>query len=304
MRQEAYKTLDPVKQFDASSAELIQNVYDSLLEYDYLTRPYRMVPNLLAKMPELSADGLTYSFELRSDVRFVDDPCFPGGKGRPLVTDDVIYSLKRFAHGTLNVKSYTLWQGAVQGMDEFREQTQKGADMNKLDIAGIKKIDDRKFTITLTKANPLALFPLAATQTSIVPREAVEKYGDQFEQHPVGTGPFKIKTLQRRGVTILEKNPNYHGVYPSEGEPASRTTRASTCAPSTSASTRSTRPRCSPRSTGASTSRIRSSARTRPCAKPSPTRSTSPPCSRSSRAAAASRSRPSCRRTSRAASAT
>jgi ABC-type transport system substrate-binding protein len=220
MRQEAYKSLDPVKQFDSASAELIQNVYDSLLEYDYLARPYRMVPNLLAKMPELSADGLTYSFELRSDVRFIDDPCFPGGKGRPLVTDDVIYSLKRFADARLNIKSYTLWQGAVQGMNEFREQTQKGADMLKLDIAGIKKIDDHKFTITLTQKNPLALFPLAATQTAIVAREAVEKYGAEFEQHPVGTGPFKIKTLQRRGVTILEKNPNYHGVYPSEGEPS------------------------------------------------------------------------------------
>lgn len=219
LRSSAHKSLDPVKQFDAASAELISNVYDSLLEYHYLKRPYELVPNLLTKLPELSGDGLTYSFELRSDVKFIDDPCFPGGKGRTLTTDDVIYSLKRFAHGQLNVKSYVLMQGSVVGMDEYRAETLKGGDFTKLDIAGIKKIDDTHFTITLTKRNPLALLPLAATQTAIVPREAVEHYKDDFERHTVGTGPFKLKDLQRRGVTILEKNPNYHLTYPAEGEP-------------------------------------------------------------------------------------
>lgn len=222
LRTSAHKSLDPVKQFDAASAELVSNVYDTLLEYHYLKRPYQLTPNLLTKMPELSADGLSYIFELRSDVKFIDDPCFPGGKGRPLTVDDVIYSLKRFAHGSLNVKSYVLMQGSVVGMDEYREQTLKpGADFNKLDISGIKKLDGNKFSITLTRKNPLALLPLAATQTSIVAREAVEKYkeNDEFERHPVGTGPFRLKDLQRRGVTILEKNPNYHLTYPTEGMP-------------------------------------------------------------------------------------
>ncbi len=217
LRTSAHKSLDPVKQFDAASAELVMNVYDTLLEYHYLKRPYQLTPNLLTKLPELSADGLTYSFELRSDVKFIDDPCFKGGKGRALTVDDVIYSLKRFASAQLNVQSYPLMQGVVAGMDEFREQTKSGSDLNKLEIAGLKKIDATHFSITLTKQNPMALLPLAATQTSIVPREAVEHYKDDFERHPVGTGPFRMKDLQRRGVTILERNPSYHGVYPTEG---------------------------------------------------------------------------------------
>jgi len=213
-----HKSLDPVKQFDQASAEIIMNVYDTLLEYHYLKRPYEMVPNLLTKMPELSADGLTYSFELRSDARFVDDPCFPGGKGRALKSDDVIYSFKRFASGQ-NVKSYSLMQGTVAGMDTFREATIKGGDLNKLEITGLKKVDDQHFTMTLTSSNPLALYPLAATPTSIIAREAVEHYKDDFQNHPVGTGPYFVKDLQRRGVTVLARNPNYHGVYPSEGMP-------------------------------------------------------------------------------------
>ncbi|HMI94545.1 MAG TPA: ABC transporter substrate-binding protein, partial [Polyangiales bacterium] len=222
-RVSSAKSLDPVKQFDAASAELIQNVYDSLLEYHYLKRPYELTPTLLRKMPELSADGLTYSFELRDDVRFIDDPCFPGGKGRPLVSDDVIYSFKRFADANTNDQSYVLWQGVVVGMDEFREQTRKlgkgGVRYDRLEIAGVHKLDAQRFTVRLNQPNPLALLPLASSQLAIHPREAVEHYKEEFERHPVGTGPFKMKVYSRRGVVILVKNPDYFGVYPSEGAP-------------------------------------------------------------------------------------
>ena len=95
-------------------------------------------------MPELSEDGLTYRFDLRQDVYFQDDPCFPNGKGRQLQVDDVIYTFKRFADYNVNSFSYgTLMQGYIQGMDEFRTQTQKlGAektDYAKLHISGVKK---------------------------------------------------------------------------------------------------------------------------------------------------------------------
>lgn len=221
VRGSAHKSLDPVKQFDQASSEIISNVYDTLLSYHYLKRPYELIPNLLTKLPELGEDGLTYSFELRDDVKFADDPCFPGGKGRKLTADDVIFSLKRFADANQNIKSYMMMQGFVEGMDEFREQTKtqgKATDYAKLDVSGLKKVDDRHFTLKLTQPNPLALFPLAATVTSIVPPEAVKMYGEELERHPVGSGPFRIKQLQRRGVIILEKNPDYHMVYPSEGE--------------------------------------------------------------------------------------
>jgi ABC-type transport system substrate-binding protein len=221
-RREAYKTLDPVKQLDQSSIELISNVYDTLLQYAYLKRPYELAPALVTKMPELSGDGLTYSFELRDDVYFHDDPCFPGGKGRKMDADDVIYSIKRFADANLNAISYSLLQGMVAGMDEFRDQTAKAGkatDYKKLSISGLTKVDQRHFTLKLTRPNPIALYPLAASSLSIVPHEAVEKYGREFETHPVGTGPFVMKRADRRGVVILERNPRYWDTYPSEGTP-------------------------------------------------------------------------------------
>jgi ABC-type transport system substrate-binding protein len=224
-RTSTHKSLDPVDQFDAASGEIIQNIYDTVVQYSYLKRPYQLEPNLLTQMPALSADGLTYSFELRGDARFMDDPCFPGGKGRVLTSDDVIYSIKRFGDANTNTQSYMLWEGVVQGLDEFREQTRKlgkaasAARYDRLPISGVTKQDARHFTIRLTKPNPNALLTMATAMLAIHPREAVEHYGDEFKRHPVGTGPFRIKELSRRGVIVLVKNPDYFGTYPSEGEP-------------------------------------------------------------------------------------
>ena len=221
-RTTAHKTLDPPRQFDQASAEIIMNVYDTLLEYDYLARPYRLAPNLVSEMPTKKNDGKTYVFHLREGIRFHDDPCFPGGEGRELDSDDVIYSIKRFADANVNNKSWVLLQGYVDGLDEFREKTRElteGVDYDAYPVSGLRRIDDHTFEIGFTQSTPLALFPFAMTSLSIVPREAVEKYGEEFANHPVGTGPFTIKQFSRRGTMILAKYPRYHGRYPSEGAP-------------------------------------------------------------------------------------
>jgi oligopeptide transport system substrate-binding protein len=221
-RATAHKSLDPPRQFDSASAELVMNVYDTLLEYHYLARPYRVAPNLVTELPEKQADGKTYVFRLKRGIRFHDDPYFEGGVGRELVADDAIYSIKRFADANVNVKSWVLMAGFVAGLDGFRAKTRElgqGVDYDAHDVAGLRVIDSHTFEVEFARESPLALFPFAMTSLSIVPREAVEKYGDEFASHPVGTGPFFIKQFSRRGTMILARNPNYHGVYPSEGSP-------------------------------------------------------------------------------------
>jgi ABC-type transport system substrate-binding protein len=221
-RANAHKSLDPPRQFDAASADLVMNVFDTLVQYHYLARPYRVAPNLVTELPEKQADGKTYRFQLRKGIRFHDDACFEGGVGRELVADDAIYSIKRFADANVNIKSWVLLAGYVEGLDAFREKTRelgKDVDYEAHDVAGLRKLDDYTFEIEFTRDTPLALFPFAMTSLSILPREAVEKYGEDFASHPVGTGPFTIKQYSRRGVMILAKNPSYHGTYPAEGAP-------------------------------------------------------------------------------------
>ena len=221
-RAGGFESLDPVRQFDSESHDIISMVYSTLLRYAYLERPYKLEPDLLERWPELSADKLTFTFKLKKGVRFHDDKCFPGGKGRELTADDVLYSFRRFADANLNHKSWFLMAGAVVGMDDFHAATAKAGptgDTSKLPIAGLQKVDSHTLTIKLTKPNPLFLFALAASSSSVVPQEAVRTYGDQFAVHPVGTGPFTLANVERKGTLRLLKNPNYHGTYPTVGAP-------------------------------------------------------------------------------------
>ena len=222
IRRSAHKSLDPPRQFDSASSDVIMNVYDTLLEYHYLARPYRLAPNLLSELPERQADGKTYLFRLRKGIRFHDDPCFEGGVGRELVADDAIYSIKRFADSNVNVKSWVLLAGFIEGLDAFREKTREvgeSIDYATHPVSGIRKLDSHTFEIEFTEDTPLALFPFAMTALSIIPREAVLKYGEDLASHPVGTGPFTMKQYSRRGMMILARNPHYHGLYPSAGAP-------------------------------------------------------------------------------------
>ncbi|NJM67753.1 MAG: ABC transporter substrate-binding protein [Acaryochloris sp. RU_4_1] len=221
-RTSTYKTLDPPKQFDVASAEIVENIYDSLLEYHYLKRPYELTPNLLEAMPTLGNDKLTYTFKLRKGIRFHDDPCFAGGKGRELTADDVLYTIKRFSDVNVNPQSYpALLQNRIKGLDAFREKSrqQKNLDYTKESVEGLKKIDSHTFEIVMTEPDPLLLMSFATTPLSIMPPEAVKKYGKELDHRGVGTGPYILAQNPRRGEMVLKKNPNYHGKYPTEGEP-------------------------------------------------------------------------------------
>jgi ABC-type transport system substrate-binding protein len=222
-RMAEFETLDPMRAYDALSDQVLRSVYGTLLTYAYLERPYKLVPDLLAAMPAVSADGRTLSFVLRAGVRFADDPCFPGGRGRVVTSDDVLYSIRRFADGRVNDKTWFAMAGAVDGLDAYHAATLQAApdaDLGATPVAGLRKVDATRFTITLTHANPLFLYALAMTPTAIVPVEAVRFYKQGFGMHPVGSGPFRLEQpAARKGTLRLLKNPDYYGVYPSAGEP-------------------------------------------------------------------------------------
>ncbi|MEP6502731.1 MAG: ABC transporter substrate-binding protein [Betaproteobacteria bacterium] len=218
-----FATLDPQRGFDGTIDHVARQVYSTLLTYAYLERPYRLEPDLLERMPTVAPDKVTWTFTLRPGVRFVDNPCFAGGKGRAVTSDDVLYSLKRYADGNLNIKSWFALQGAVVGLDEYRAATIKagpGVDLTQADVAGLRKIDARTFTIRLTHENGLFLHALTLMPTAVVPREAVLFYKDRFAVNPVGTGPFMATgELERKGTLRLVRNPDYQRRYPGVGEP-------------------------------------------------------------------------------------
>jgi len=213
-----FETLDPQRGFGQTESQVVDQVYSHLVTYAYLERPYKLEADLLEAMPTLSPDKLTLTFHLRKGVRFVDNACFPGGKGRELTSDDVLYSLKRYADGNINSKSWFAMQGAVVGLDDYRAATVKAgpaADLTSRDVAGLHKVDASTFTIRLTHENALTMTP-----TAIVPHEAVQFYKERFALNPVGTGPFMAtQQVDRKGVLRLVRNPYYYRTYPAVGEP-------------------------------------------------------------------------------------
>src|SRR4051812_18831044 len=85
---------DPAQLSDLYSSNLIDNIFDTPLKYDYLARPVKLLPNTLEAMPEVSEDGTVYTMRVRPGIHFADDEAFKGRR-RELVAQDYVYSLKR-----------------------------------------------------------------------------------------------------------------------------------------------------------------------------------------------------------------
>lgn len=218
--------MDPMDIGDTTSSAMASNIYDCLYQYHYLKRPYELIPSLAAEMPTVSEDGLTYTIKLRDDVYFQDDKCFTetDGKGRKLVADDIIYSWKRIADIKNVSKNWWIFDGRIKGFDDFREYTKGVTDKKDVDysrpVEGLVAVDDHTLQITLVKPWPQVVYMMSHLPTAAVPREAVEHYGEEFINHPVGTGPYRLKEWRHGSKIVLERNPTYREeLYPSEGEP-------------------------------------------------------------------------------------
>lgn len=205
---------DPVQASDMYQTLEIGKVYEGLYEFHPTKRPYMVHPNLAEDMPQVSKDGLTYTFKIRKGVLFHDDPAFPEGKGRELKAKDFEYSFKRLADPKLMTKGWWLFEGKLAGVDEWREKHMK-SDKTDYDevIEGIKALDDYTFQLKLKKPYPQLMYALAMPYTVAVPKEAVEFYGQEFLNHPVGTGPFILPKFDQSNTIVYLKNPNYREKY-------------------------------------------------------------------------------------------
>ncbi len=203
---------DPVRAGDVSSSRAISKIYEGLLQYSYLARPYQLEPNLAESMPEVSPDGLTYTFRIRKGIFFQDDPCFVenGGNGRELTANDFVYSIKRVADLKNESSGYWAFRNKIPGLDKFREasRSEKPTDYS-MEVEGLKVENRYTFKIRLKNAYPQLLWVLAMHYAFAVPREAVEYYGDRFLNNPVGTGPYILKSWRRNYRVVFARNPKW-----------------------------------------------------------------------------------------------
>src|SRR6266850_4106022 len=209
--QVAETGFDPARVHDYYSSIVIEAIYDTLLTYDYLARPAKLVPNAAAAMPEVSADGRTYTFRIRKGIYFAEDPVFKG-KRRELTAQDFAYSIRRF-YDPRNRSPYAfLFTGKIVGMDELAEQAKKSGRFDyQAPVAGLQTPDSHTLVIRLKQPDINFPYVVAFPLTGAVAREAIEAYGDESPSHPVGSGPFLLKRYVRSSKIVLARNPGYRG---------------------------------------------------------------------------------------------
>lgn len=211
--REAESDLDCVVREDRYSNAICENIFEPLLQYDYLARPAKVVTDTAVEMPQITDNGLTYTLKIKPGIYFHPDPAFKGVK-RELTAADYVYTFKRFYDP--KIKSAWMWifDGKIVGEDEAKATAEK---TGKLDYdkewAGFKALD--RYTIQIKLKNPdyNLSYILAMTGTGAMAREVVEYYGDAIAQHPVGTGPYMLKFWRPKSKIILEKNPAYREMY-------------------------------------------------------------------------------------------
>ncbi|MBI3242035.1 MAG: ABC transporter substrate-binding protein [Chloroflexi bacterium] len=183
-------TLDPAIGYDWTNWPAIKLVFDGLLDYDSGTT---IQPRIAEALPEVSADGLTYTFKLRQGVKF--------SNGRELNADDIVYTMTRVLDPKTGSPGAGFFVG-IKGAQEF-------IDGSATSVEGIQAVDPSTVQFTLTAPDVTFLNKMALNFAFIVPKEEVEKAGENFGHAPVGTGPFVLKEWKAGQFLTFDRNPNY-----------------------------------------------------------------------------------------------
>jgi ABC-type transport system substrate-binding protein len=193
---------------------VVQAIFETLLTYDYLARPSKLVPLTAEALPQVTDDGKTYTFRIRKGIHFTPDPAFKGAK-RELTVDDYIYSLKRLIDPKVRSPYAFLVEGKIVGLDEAAAaaKTTGKFDYN-AKIAGLEAVDRYTLRIRLKQPDYSLSYVLAHEPTVAVAREVIEAYADESGRamsNPVGTGAYMLKNWVRSSKISLEANPDYRG---------------------------------------------------------------------------------------------
>jgi oligopeptide transport system substrate-binding protein len=204
---EPLRSLFPLTLTQAASHRIAAQIYEGLVGFD---QGDLSVQPRLAEAWNVDPTGTQYTFSIRKGVLFHDDVCFPDGRGRELVASDVAYCLNAVATpGQMNQMDW-LFRDHVVGANAHYAAVLAGRPS--AGVEGIAVLDDH--TVRITLAAPWAGFlqVLAHQGCWIYPPELLEHHGRDAAWHPVGTGPFKVRTFTRGKVMVFERNADYWGV--------------------------------------------------------------------------------------------
>jgi len=202
---------DPQRVDDLYSGTICTEIFEPMLEFDYLARPIKLVPLVAESIPVAESNGLIYTFRIKPGIYFADDPVFKG-KRREMVAADLLYALERLVDPANRSPYSWVMENKIVGLDaQAARAAQSGHFDYDAPVSGLKIVDRYTLRITLTHPDYTFLYLFTMPVTAPVVREVIEAYASDTMAHPVGTGPFMLKDWVRRAKIVLERNPNYRG---------------------------------------------------------------------------------------------
>lgn len=194
-------SLDPAEARNFENLWVDNQLYNGLIQ----TGDSFSIKPCIAKKWEISPDGLIYTFHLRNDVYFQDNDVFPNGKGRKVTAKDFVFSFNRLLDPRVSDATSLLEKVDTA----YVNPPSIFSVWNGIPMHGFVAPNDSTFVIHLKTPFGPFLHILLMKYFSVVPEEAVKKWGIDFGENPVGTGPFYLKRWERGNALVLKRNPNY-----------------------------------------------------------------------------------------------
>lgn len=207
--------LDPAQGLDPTSRTVSAAIFEAPLQFEFMARPLRLRANTAARMPEVSADHKTFTFEIKPGIYFADDPAFKGQQ-RELTAEDYVFSIKRYYDPRWRSPLvHELEAAGLLGLSALRARALASKQPFDYDtpVAGLRALDRYRFQIRLAQSAPRFLYNFTdGASMGAVAREVVMAYGDALTEHPVGTGPFRLQSWQHGRSVTLVRNTSYRDV--------------------------------------------------------------------------------------------
>jgi peptide/nickel transport system substrate-binding protein len=200
--------LDPAVDYETAGGEILQNVYETLVWYEGESASI-LKPMLATAVPTvanggISEDGLTYTFNLRSNVKFHN--------GETMTSADVVYSIKRLL--MINDPNGPAWiLGQVLVQNYYDHPWVPASEVAK----GVWAKDSMTVQFNLTSPYPAFLYCMAYTEASVVSMKYVEENGgivggeqnEWMNTHTCGTGPYELIEWAPNQQILMKRNDNY-----------------------------------------------------------------------------------------------
>ena len=184
-------TLDPHLTTDATSAQIIVEVFGGLVTID----PELNVVSDLAESWDISPDGLVYTFRIRPDATFHN--------GKPVTAEDVRWSLERATDPLTEAPNVDQYLGDIVGVDAKLQG-------NALEISGVRVINEHTVEITIDEPKSFFLAKMTYPTAFVLDQENIEANPKSWFREPNGTGPFKMSEYKVGETLILSRHDGYH----------------------------------------------------------------------------------------------